>query len=106
MDRTMDETQRRRRIQSAYNETHNIRPETIKSRIKDIMESVYEQDYVTVEAEAAEEEAVYGSLADLRKEIARLEKGMQAAAKELAFEEAARLRDRIKELRELELTWL
>ncbi|MDH4322237.1 MAG: excinuclease ABC subunit UvrB [Desulfobulbaceae bacterium] len=106
MRKTIDETERRRRIQGAYNEEHSIRPETIKSRIKDIMESVYEQDYVTVEAEAAEEEVVYGNLAELRKDISRLEKGMQAAAKELAFEEAARLRDRIKGLRELELTWL
>ena len=106
MQKTIDETERRRKIQSAYNEEHNIRPETIKSRIKDLMETVYEQDYVTVEAAAAEEEVHYANLADLRKDIRRLDKEMQAAAGELEFEEAARLRDRIKELRELELTWL
>lgn len=106
MQKTIDETERRRTIQSAYNEEHNIRPETIKSRIKDLMETVYEQDYVTVEAAAAEEEVVYVNLADLRKDIRRLDKEMQTAAAELEFEEAARLRDRIKELRELELTWL
>ena len=106
MQRTMDETSRRRLIQGAYNLEHGIRPETIKSRIKDLMATVYELDYVTVEAEAAEEEVAYGNLADLRRDIKRLEREMMAAAKELAFEEAARLRDRIKELKERELAWL
>ena len=106
MRKTIEETERRRVIQAAYNEEHDIRPETIKSRIKDIMETVYEQDYVTVEAEAAEEEVAYENLADLHKDIQRLDKEMQVAAGELEFEEAARLRDRIKELRERELSWL
>jgi excinuclease ABC subunit B len=52
---------------------------------------------------AAEPLPVYGSITELDKEIARLEKDMRAAAKELAFEEAARLRDRIKTLRLLEI---
>ncbi len=106
MGKTIEETERRRKIQAAYNDEHGIRPETIKSRIKDLMETVYEQDYVTVEAEAAEDELVYENLADLRNDIKRFDKEMQAAAKELEFEEAARLRDRIKELRERELAWL
>ena len=106
MRKTLEETERRRVIQAAYNEKHGIRPETIKSRIKDLMDTVYEQDYVTIEAEAAEEEVLYENLDEMRKDIQRLDKEMQAAAKELDFEEAAKLRDRIKELRERELSWL
>ena len=56
--------------------------------------------------EAAEESASYSSLADIRKEIKALTKDMHEAAKELAFEEAAMLRDKIKLLQELELQWL
>ena len=103
MQRTIDETTRRRSIQDAYNEAHNITPETVRTSIKDIMASVYEQDYVTVTAEAAEPVMEYHSLQDLRRDIKKLENDMQKAAKVLAFEEAARLRDKIKELREFEL---
>jgi len=103
MQRTINETTRRRSIQGAYNEEHNITPETVRTSIKDIMASVYEQDYVTVVAEAAEPVMEYHSLQDLRRDIKKLENDMQKAAKVLAFEEAARLRDKIKELREFEL---
>jgi len=106
MRRTIDETNRRRIIQEEYNRLHLITPSTIKSNIKNIMETVYEQDYVTVELEAAEPEKVYHTLADLRREMKQTEKGMQAAAKKLAFEKAAVLRDRLHALKELELTWL
>ena len=106
MQRTLDETARRRAIQHAYNQEHNITPETVQSSIKDIMGSVYERDYVTVAAEAAEPMRIYHSLQDLRKEIKRLEKDMHRAAKDLAFEEAARLRDLIRDLRAQELEWL
>jgi excinuclease ABC subunit B len=103
MQRTIDETNRRRNIQHAYNQEHNITPETVRTSIKDIMASVYEQDYVTVEVETAETVKEYNSLQDLRRDIRKLEKEMDKAAKVLAFEEAARLRDRIKELREFEM---
>jgi excinuclease ABC subunit B len=106
MQRTIDETNRRRKLQQAYNEKHGITPTTIRSKIKDIMESVYEQDYVTALLETTEPEQEFPSLAALRKEIKDLEKEMYAAAKELAFEDAAELRDRIKGLKEKELTWL
>ncbi len=106
MRRTIDETNRRRAIQEEYNRTYNITPETIKSTIKDIMETVYEQDYVTVETEAEEALPEFASLAVLRREIKRLDKEMRKAAKELAFEEAAELRDRIKLLTEKELEWM
>lgn len=109
MQRTIDETTRRRALQGEYNRQHGITPETIKSRIKDIMLTVYEQDYVTVPVEsllAAEGEVVYGSLTELRREIRKMEKEMLAAAKKLAFERAAELRDRIELLKEQELDWL
>ena len=103
MQRTIEETDRRRNIQRLYNEEHNITPETVRTSIKDIMASVYEQDYVTVEVGTAEPVKEYNSLQDLRRDIKKLEKEMQEAARVLAFEEAAGLRDKIKELREFEL---
>ena len=103
---TMEETERRRGIQRQYNEEHGITPSTICSRIKDIAATIYEKDYPDLILEAAEAEVQYSSLADLGKDIKRLTKEMQKAAKELEFEEAARLRDRVKELKELELQWL
>ena len=103
MQRTIEETDRRRIIQEKYNMNHNITPETVRSSIKDIMASVYEKDYVTVAAGTAENEVEYHSLQDLRRDIKRLEAEMHKAAKVLAFEEAAALRDQIKELRKLEL---
>jgi len=109
MQRTIDETARRRAIQLAYNQEHGITPETIRSSIKDIVGSIYEKDYVTVELGVAEAQVGYeielGSLEDLRREIKKLEKSMFSAARELAFEEAAGLRDRIRLLREKELQW-
>jgi excinuclease ABC subunit B len=100
---TMEETKRRRCIQAEYNLKHGITPETIKSKIKDISASIYEKDYVDVELKAAENVQEYLSLADIRKEIKKLSKEMDKAAKELAFEEAALLRDQIKNLQKLEL---
>jgi len=104
---TISETGRRREIQSAYNLEHGITPETVRSKIKDIMETVYEQDYAEAPLlAAAEPEAVYANIEELRREIAAVEKGMYRAAEELAFEEAARLRDRLKALKEKELRCL
>jgi excinuclease ABC subunit B len=105
MRRTIEETERRRLLQEEYNREHGITPETVKSRIKDVMASIYEQDYVTVEPEAAEAEAEYETVQELKKEIARTDKKMREAARDLAFEEAARLRDRLKQLKEKELAW-
>ena len=103
MHRTIEETERRRTLQEHYNMENSITPATVRSSIKDILSSVYEKDYVTVEVQTAEEEVEYNSLQDLRRDIKRLEAEMHKAAKVLAFEEAARLRDQIKELRQLEL---
>jgi len=96
MAAALEETNRRRGVQEIYNREHGITPETIQSRIKDVLASVYEADYVTVPL-AAEEQAPY--LAE-RPEAAikRLTKEMQAAAKKQQFERAATLRDRIRTL--------
>jgi len=109
MQRTMDETLRRRKIQEQYNRDHNIVPRTICSRVKDglnqhLAESGYAMDHYQEDLlQAAENLPVFTTIRDLEKEIKKLEKEMQAAAKELAFEQAAALRDRIKALRKLEI---
>jgi excinuclease ABC subunit B len=101
MQAAISETNRRRRLQEDYNRERGITPETIKSTIKDILASVYEADYVTVPI-AAEEQAPYLT-ENLDKQVAKLKKEMQAAAKKLEFERAAQLRDRIKALEKTEL---
>jgi excinuclease ABC subunit B len=98
MGQAIDETRRRREIQKAYNRENGITPETIKKEITTIFDSVYEADYVTVNA-VAEAPLDYDAFDDLEDTIKALEKEMRAAAEELAFERAAMLRDRIKELR-------
>jgi len=103
IQRTLEETARRRSMQQQYNQEYGITPATVRSSIKDILASVYEKDYITVEAETSEPVMEYHSLQDLRRDIKRLETKMHQAAKVLAFEEAARLRDQVKELRQLEL---
>jgi excinuclease ABC subunit B len=104
--RTIGETNRRRLIQKAYNDEHGITPATIKSSIKDLMETVYEKDYVEPFLQAAEPEADFVSLDDLRRKIKTFERDMYRAAEELNFEEAARLRDLVRVLQEKELRCL
>ena len=96
LKRALDETNRRRRIQEAYNKEMNISPETVRSNIKDVAGSIYESDYWTVPV-AAEEEAVY-AVDDAT--LKQLEKEMKEAAKVLDFERAAEIRDRIKAIKE------
>jgi excinuclease ABC subunit B len=94
MHEAMEETQRRRRIQEAYNKEHGITPQGIKKAIKDITERVK----VVAEARAA-----YSPTPITKEEVMRLIKDLEAqmrkAAKNLEFEKAALLRDRIIELR-------
>jgi len=95
----IEETNRRRTIQEAYNKEHGITPETVKKNLGDLLSSVYEADYVGVPEIAETAEERYRSLDDIEKEIKVLEKGMREAAKALEFERAAQMRDRIKDLR-------
>ncbi len=104
--RTIEETNRRRALQQAYNLEHSITPQTIKSSIKDIMETVYEKDYVEQPLIAAEPEVEFATLEELHRRISSLEKEMYQAAEELDFEEAARLRDLLRLLKEKELQCL
>ncbi|MBP0494344.1 excinuclease ABC subunit UvrB [Roseomonas indoligenes] len=102
MRRAIEETDRRRAKQVAYNTEHGITPQTIRRDIADVLQSVYEQDYVTVEA--VEDDASAHFIGhNLRASIAELERRMRAAAADLEFETAARLRDEIKRLENLEL---
>ncbi|MBN1613942.1 MAG: excinuclease ABC subunit UvrB [Deltaproteobacteria bacterium] len=98
----LDETNRRRDLQRRFNEKHHITPETIKKSIHNILASIYEADYVTVPAQREEREITLTE-EELPEMIRRLKQQMQEAAKELAFERAAALRDQIKELTALML---
>ena len=102
MRRALEETNRRREIQQAYNEEHGITPESIVKSIGEILGSVFEQDYPNI-PEVAEGKVPYGSVEDVEKEIGRLQKAMKSAARKLEFEKAGELRDRIRELKQLEL---
>ena len=95
MKRALDETNRRRKIQEEYNKKMKITAETVKSTIKDILSSIYEADYWTVPA-VAEEKAEYGYDEDALK---KLESEMKEAAKRLEFERAAKIRDKMREIK-------
>ncbi len=102
ISRAVEECGRRRERQMAYNEAHGITPESVRRRIDDVLSSVYEMDYVTVPL-AAEEESAYRSPEEVDREVERLRRKMLEAAADLEFEEAARLRDEIRALQELEM---
>jgi len=100
MQHALNETERRRTIQEAYNIEHGITPTSIVKSIDEIMSSVYERDYVTVAADEADGFRTHG---ELEAHIQTLQGQMKAAAANLEFEKAAKLRDRIKQLRSKDL---
>ncbi len=101
---SIDETRRRREKQMAWNQEHGITPETVRKSMGNILGSIEEKDYYTPPANVAESPEEYGvSPKDIPKLIKKLRKEMLAAAKELEFEKAAELRDRVKKLEDMEL---
>ena len=101
IEAAMDETNRRREKQMAFNEANGITPESVRKSIADILKSVYEADYVTVKT--GDDEVTHLTGQDLRSYITGLDKRMRTAAADLEFEEAARLRDEIRRLEAHEL---
>jgi excinuclease ABC subunit B len=101
MKAAMDEADRRRTIQEAFNKEHGIVPTGVTKRIKDIIEGVYDKDEAHRERKAAQEQANYESMSEktLAKELKRIEKAMHDAAKNLEFEKAAQFRDQFKKLK-------
>jgi excinuclease ABC subunit B len=102
MRRAIEETRRRRETQATYNREHNIEPTTILKDIHSPLVAMSNLDYYEVAPARLSEVAEDADLS-LAERISRLEKGMRNAAKRLEFEEAALLRDKIKELRELQI---
>jgi excinuclease ABC subunit B len=97
IQRALAETERRRHKQRAYNERHRITPKGVMKRIKDLIDGVYD----AAQARAAQEEARYEVMSEkqIAREIKQLEKKMLQHAKNLEFEQAAAVRDRLAELK-------
>jgi excinuclease ABC subunit B len=102
MRRAIDETERRRNKQMAFNEANGIKPQGIKKEIRELIDGVYSPQEARLELMVAEETAKYGSMNEKQasKEIKRLEKLMMEAAKNLEFEKAAKMRDQLHVLKE------
>src|SRR3982751_6149505 len=104
MKHAIDETNRRRSIQEIYNEEHGITPRTIAKPIEATLVTAYEADYFKVPVEM-DKFAEY-SPKQLKEKIMQLEAEMRHAAKEMRFEHAAEVRDKLKYLRERELQYI
>ena len=103
MRRAIDETERRRAKQVAHNTAHGITPKGVTKRIKDIMDGVFDIDTAQKELKVAQELAAYKHLDEkkLTKEIKQLEKEMLACARNLEFERATQLRDKLNQIKAL-----
>ncbi|WP_255538925.1 excinuclease ABC subunit UvrB [Polynucleobacter sp. AP-Latsch-80-C2] len=103
MKRAMGETERRRTKQIAFNKLHGIEPKGVQKRIKDIIDGVYDVKEKRQEMQVEQERARYEDMGekDLAGEIKRLEKQMNAEAKNLEFEKAASTRDRLTKVKEM-----
>ena len=101
MKAAMDEMERRRGVQLAFNAANGIVPKGISKRIKDIIDGVYDKDEALRERKVLQDQANYESLSEkqIAKEMKRLEKAMHDSAKNLEFEKAADYRDQLKTLR-------
>jgi len=101
MRRAIGETERRRAKQVAFNAAHRITPKGVSKRIKDIIDGVYDPDAARAELKAAEEHARYEAMTekDIGREIKRLERQMLEHARNLEFEQAARVRDQLADLK-------
>ena len=101
MKRAIDETERRRRTQAAFNKKHGITPQSIVKALGSPLVKIYDADYIDIPL-VADKPAKYGA-AELPRQIRKLRKEMKQAAERLEFENAAELRDRIRELEQQEL---
>ncbi|GAB6905506.1 excinulease of nucleotide excision repair, DNA damage recognition component [Desulfosarcina cetonica] len=99
MQKAIEETDRRRAIQAAYNQEHHITPRTIHKTVSDIFDLAYGKPDDRESAQVAEKKADYETMDTVEATVESLEAQMQAAAKELAFEKAAQLRDQIRALK-------
>ena len=99
MQRAIDETNRRRNIQDAYNKKHGITPETIRKEVRDIISLEVSDESEEKKADKNKKDPESMTKKELKEEIARLTKRMNKAAAELNFEEAAVLRDELKKLK-------
>ena len=99
LEKAIEETNRRRAKQTAWNVENGVTPESIKHAISDVMQTVYDADYVTVDLGVSGE----GGDMTLAERLADLEGRMRTAAGDLEFEEAARLRDEIRRLEAMDL---
>jgi len=101
MQRAMDETERRRRKQAAFNRKHGITPQTIIKALSSPLVKIYDADYVDIPIAA--DGAAQFRPGEINRKLRKLQKAMKEAAQKLEFERAAELRDQIRQLESAEL---